>query len=80
MPSSASRGRRRSPASLVLAHSGTCLADIAEALCVSPSSVSMQLAGYRRPHPSLLPVIRALAGASAAEQVSQMLEPGKGEL
>jgi predicted transcriptional regulator len=68
--------RRRSLASLVLARRGVSLAQVGEALGVSTSAVSMQLARRRRPHPSLLAVVRALAGNEAAEEIAALLDEG----
>ncbi len=68
---------RRSPASLVLAREGVPLDDVARALGISKSYVSMQLAGLRRPHPRLLPVLRALAGKETAAQVEILLGHGR---
>ena len=62
--------RPRSLASLVLAREGITLSTIAEALGVSTSAVSMQLAGRRRLHPALIPVLRAIAGPKVAQEVA----------
>jgi predicted transcriptional regulator len=68
--------RRRSLASLVLARYGVSLAQVAEALGLSASAVSMQLAGRRHLHPSLLAVVRALAGTETAEEIAALLHQG----
>ncbi len=61
---------QRSPASLILAREGITLSRIAEALGISTSAVSMQLAGLRRLHPALVPVLRAIADPEVASEVA----------
>ena len=68
--------RFRSRASLVLAAHRVRVKDIAAALELTPSAVSMQLAGRRRPHPSLHAVLRALVGSEAAEEIRRLLSEG----
>ena len=65
--------RRRSAASLVLARCGVRVRDVAQALELSDSAVSLQLAGRRQIHPSLIAVVRALAGPEAAHEVERLL-------
>jgi hypothetical protein len=68
------RPYRFTPAGLVLAQHGVRVRSVAEALGVSPQAISQQLAGHRRPHPSLLHVVAALASPEVAEEVAAALE------
>ena len=65
--------RRRSPASLVLARQGVTLSQVAAALGISTSAVSIQLAGRRRRHPALIPVLRSLVGVAATDEILVLL-------
>lgn len=64
----------RSQAALILSDRGVTLREVAAALGVSVSAVSMQLAGRRPTHAGLIPVIRCLAGVSAASSVERLLD------
>ena len=66
----------RSDAVLLLSDRGVTLRQIASALGVSVSAVSMQLAGKRRVHPGLVPVIRCLAGVSVAAEIEDRMGSG----
>ncbi len=66
----------RSDAVLLLSDRGVTLRQIASALGVSVSAVSMQLAGKRRAHPGLVPVIRCLAGVSVAAEIEDRMGSG----
>lgn len=70
--------RLRSPASVVLAREGVLLKEVAAALGITSAAVSMHLSGQRRPHPSLFPVLSALAGAEAADEIRSILSNGGG--
>lgn len=58
---------------LRLAEAGVTLNTVAKALGVTPQAVSNYLAGVRQPHPSLIPVIRALAGDKVADEIAEYL-------
>lgn len=58
---------------LALNREGVHVGDVARALNLTPSAVSMQLARHRRPHPALVAVVRALAGAETAAEISASL-------
>ncbi len=64
---------RRSPASAILAREGVLLADLARVLGLSVAEISMQLAGLRKPHPRLLPALRALVGAETGSEIQNHL-------
>lgn len=61
---------QRSPASLILARGGITLSRVAEPLGVYASAVSMQLAGRRRLHPTLVPIPGAIADPEVAAAVA----------
>ncbi len=59
---------------LILNRHGVHVGDVAEALDLSLSMVSMMLSGRRRAHPALIPVIRGLAGPDAAAEIDEVLD------
>ena len=67
------RARKFSPAALALARVGVPHQLLADGIGQTRQAVSMQLAGQRRPHPALIPVIRALAGAEVAEEIAALI-------
>lgn len=60
----------------LLSDRGVTLRQVASALGLSVSAVSMQLAGKRTAHPGLIPVIRCLAGVAAASEVESLMNSG----
>ena len=68
---------RFSPAALILAQAGVTQREVADALGVSSAAVSLYLRGDRAGPPALVPVIRALAGSDAAEQIARLLPTQK---
>ena len=59
---------------LELNRAGITVTQIAEALDKTKQAVSQQLAGHRRPSPSLIPVVRALGGSDVADRVAAAIE------
>ena len=66
----------RSPGALILARHGVNLRQVAVGLGVAVSTVSAYLRGDIAPRTELFTVVRALAGAEAAEDLAQALEQG----
>jgi transcriptional regulator with XRE-family HTH domain len=65
--------RRFSNGALILAQHGIRQQTIADALGVTKQFISLQLAGERSLSPSLVPVVRALAGDDAAAELEAAL-------
>ena len=66
-------GSTYSAAALVLARCGVTQHRVATRLGIAANTVSTQLNGQHRPHPKLVPAIRALAGVDAAKEIAQIL-------